>query len=563
VRDVLVHPGYDRLKPVSQNDIALLHLKSPTAAPPMRLATPDGHYRSPRDVPNLAGWGLTVDGDEGSAPARLNEVYAELQPNATCSVGAGYRPFSPATMLCAGTPHQTSCSGDSGGPLAVFDADTNEPVLYGIVAWGDETCDSRTYFSRVSAFGDFLAQSAAPEPPPEPAPATTAAPAPTPIPTPPPPADVSAPRITKLSVGVSAKRIVVRLHTDEPASARFTLRRRSRTTRLAAGANRIVLGWRRASGRLELKATNAAGISTVIRRTVRRPRAHATAARWRTLAPATLARTEVAAQRIGGAIYVAGGYLPDQSSTPLLERYDIAADRWSRRAPMPVGLNHAAAAVYHGDLYVVGGYAGNTATDGLLRYDPERNRWDRLAPMPTARAALTAGVIGDRLYAAGGAVNGRALTTLEVYDFKTRRWSSGPPLSTAREHLGGAVSGDAFYVLAGRPPNLTVGERFVPSRNRWERVPDMRKARGGTAAAALDDGRIVIAGGEETAGTIREVELYDPRTRRWSRLPEMPRPRHGLGVVAAGRRVFTVEGGDKPGFYFSRAIEVLTVPARR
>ena len=29
-------------------------------------------------MPNLAGWGLTVDGVESSAPARLNEVYAEL-----------------------------------------------------------------------------------------------------------------------------------------------------------------------------------------------------------------------------------------------------------------------------------------------------------------------------------------------------------------------------------------------------------------------------------------------------------------------------------------------------
>ena len=67
-----------------------------------------------------------------------------------------------------------------------------------------------------------------------------------------------------------------------------------------------------------------------------------------------------------------------------------------------------------------------------------------------------------------------------------------------REHLGGAVSGNAFYVLAGRASgagNLTVAERYVPSRNRWERLPDMTKSRGGTAAATLSDGRIVIAGG--------------------------------------------------------------------
>jgi hypothetical protein len=86
----------------------------------------------------------------------------------------------------------------------------------------------------------------------------------------------------------------------------------------------------------------------------------------------------------------------------------------------------------------------------------------------------------------------------------------------------------------------------------------MHKKRGGIGAATVR-GRIVVAGGEESAGTIREVELYDPSTRRWRALPDMPTPRHGLGVVARGRRVFTVEGGDRPGFAFTDAIEALRI----
>ena len=70
----------------------------------------------------------------------------------------------------------------------------------------------------------------------------------------------------------------------------------------------------------------------------------------------------------------------------------------------------------------------------------------------------------------------------------------------------------------------------------------------------------MIAGGEEDAGTIKEVELYDPKARAWSALPDMPTPRHGLGVVARGRRVFTIQGGPQPGFHFSDALEALTVP---
>jgi N-acetylneuraminic acid mutarotase len=131
----------------------------------------------------------------------------------------------------------------------------------------------------------------------------------------------------------------------------------------------------------------------------------------------------------------------------------------------------------------------------------------------------------------------------------------------AREHLAGAVAGGAFYVLAGRAAgrgNFKVAERYLPAKRRWERLPDMRKPRGGIGAAAV--GRaVVVVGGEEQSGTIREVESYDPARRRWRRLPDLRTPRHGLGVISSGRRVYAIEGGREPGFYFSRAIEALDV----
>jgi N-acetylneuraminic acid mutarotase len=96
----------------------------------------------------------------------------------------------------------------------------------------------------------------------------------------------------------------------------------------------------------------------------------ATAAEWRALRPAILERTEVAAARIGNHVYVAGGYLPDRSTTAAVERYGIRANRWTRVRSMPAAVNHAAIAVHDGRLYVVGGYAdGNVPTTGLFRYD--------------------------------------------------------------------------------------------------------------------------------------------------------------------------------------------------
>jgi N-acetylneuraminic acid mutarotase len=291
------------------------------------------------------------------------------------------------------------------------------------------------------------------------------------------------------------------------------------------------------------------------------------AAEWRTLAPSQLARTEVAAARVGRYVYVMGGFEQDTgATTAATERYDIRRDRWTRVSDMPVGLNHPAAAAHQGHVYVLGGYRsrgdlrGETAA--LYRYDPATDRWRRLPDAPTARGALAVGVIGNKLYAAGGASSAHgALTTLEIYDFRRRGWRTGPPMSTAREHLAGAVAGGRFYVLAGRAAgegNFNVVEAYDPRTRRWHAVPPMAKPRGGIAAATVN-GRIVVVGGEEQAGTIREVELYNPRSRRWSRLPDLPTPRHGLGAVARDGRAYVIEGGDRPGFAFTNALEALVL----
>ena len=294
------------------------------------------------------------------------------------------------------------------------------------------------------------------------------------------------------------------------------------------------------------------------------PRAGATGG-WRALAPATLERTEVAAARIGRHVYVVGGFERRSGlTTRAVERYDIRRDRWSRRRSMPVGLNHPTAAAYHGKLYVHGGYTGrrdlSSATGRLFVYDPRGDRWARLPSSRVPRAAHALAAIGDRLYAAGGNNRTGGLRSLEVYDFERRRWSRGPRLrGPARDHMTGVAAGGFFYALAGRrgSRNYTVAERYSPARRRWELLPPMRKARGGIASAAVGGGRVVVFGGEESRGTIAEVEVYEPRDRRWRSLPEMRTPRHGLGGVSLGNRVYAIEGGPRPGFHFSRAIEFL------
>jgi N-acetylneuraminic acid mutarotase len=287
---------------------------------------------------------------------------------------------------------------------------------------------------------------------------------------------------------------------------------------------------------------------------------------WGQLSAAQLSRTEVGAGRIGGAIYIVGGFLEPSKTTAAVELYDIRRDRWRRVKPMPIAVNHPAVAAHGGFLYVYGGYTDSTfgpVTATLQRFDPRSGRWALLQSSPTPRAAAALAAQGGKLYAAGGAA-GQALATLEIYDIAARRWRSAPAMRTPREHIAAAAAADGIYVFGGRSSageHDTV-ELFDPEVLRWSQLPPMRQARSGFAAVTVRDRPIVFGGEELTPGgtTIGSVELFDPEQRRWRSLPAMRTPRHGLGGVAKGRRIYALEGGPAPGFAFSNALEFLDVP---
>ena len=289
--------------------------------------------------------------------------------------------------------------------------------------------------------------------------------------------------------------------------------------------------------------------------------------RWVKLPSAPLERTEVAAARVGEAIFALGGFVREgRSTTNAVERYDLRTRRWRRVRPLPVAVNHGGATASGGYVYAMGGYTStsglNAPTARFHRYNPRTNRWARLPDAPVARGAHALAATGGRIYAIGGVgVGGGVLKRLDVYDIERRRWTQGPDMAVAREHLGAAALGGHVYALAGRQggTNFVSAERYDPRRRRWSRLPDMKRRRGGNSGAAAG-GRIVVFGGEESAGTIGEVEMYDPRTRRWTRLDDMPTPRHGLGGVGLGNRVYAVQGGPEPGFAFSGALEELRLP---
>ena len=295
-------------------------------------------------------------------------------------------------------------------------------------------------------------------------------------------------------------------------------------------------------------------------------------ARGSALRPSLLARTEVAAARVGAAsTSSAASCLRSGATTAAVERYDLRRDRWSRARGLPVALNHAAAAAWRGRalrrrrLPRADGLAGESAA--LLRYDPRARPLG--APARHADAARRAG---------RGRRSATACTRPAARPAAARcgRWRSstcaaaagaaGPPCRRRASTWPAPCTAARFYALAGRAAgqgNFTVAERYrARAAGAGSACPTMRKPRGGIAAAAAG-GRIVVVGGEEAAGTIAEVEAYDPRAGAGARCPTCRRRATASARSPTAAACYVLEGGTSPGFTFSSAIERLVLSAAR
>ena len=316
IDEVFVHPDYVIGQPQLGADLALLLLSGDPSWPEMEYATKDGvaasRYVLVSGAPNIAGWGSTAQvAVAGQLPVELRQGIATLLDGTTCDALSA-QPVIQSSMVCTSTLNGiNTCNGDSGGPLVVFDVNTLDSILWGIVSYGPLTCATAepAKYTWVPEFVGWIEETIsdntpsppAPAPPAPPAPAperTAAAPSSPPAPVTPaaPPKDVLAPRITGLALAPAAFRAArsgapiaaagvggrVRYKLSEAATVAVTVERRSCVRRRrcgfravrgaalaiesAAGDNTFRLTGRLARGRLSrgsyrltLAATDAAG----------------------------------------------------------------------------------------------------------------------------------------------------------------------------------------------------------------------------------------------------------------------------------------------------------------
>lgn len=166
-----------------------------------------------------------------------------------------------------------------------------------------------------------------------------------------------------------------------------------------------------------------------------------------------------------------------------------------------------------------------------------------------ARGAIqeTAAVAVDgKVYVIGGFDDDEGIVAhVQIYDTRTGTWSEGPELPRALHHANAATDGTTIFIggaLFGA--NFTpIGDTFSlapATETQWTTRTAMPAARArGAAVAAVIDGKLYVAGGSGTTGTVDLVDVYDPATDTWTPLAPLPAPRnHACGGAISGALIF-------------------------
>jgi N-acetylneuraminic acid mutarotase len=124
-------------------------------------------------------------------------------------------------------------------------------------------------------------------------------------------------------------------------------------------------------------------------------------------------------------------------------------------------------------------------------------------------------------------------------------WTEAAPLNAARYGHTTTLLNDGRVLVAGGADAagtpLSSAELYDPASNRWTSVPSMTVARSDHGAALLDNGLVLVTGGSTVTTFLKTAELYDPVANAWRSAGAMafPRSSHTETRLPDGRVLVT------------------------
>lgn len=217
----------------------------------------------------------------------------------------------------------------------------------------------------------------------------------------------------------------------------------------------------------------------------------------------------------GGRTEIRGG-----ETVETAEIYDPVNGEWTDTAAISEPRSHHSATLLpDGRVLVAGGFGedGSTGLASAEVFDPDTGTWSTTDALSEARGRHLGVSLDDgRVLVTGGQTGSRPAThraSAEVYDPDTDSWETTGAMGQERANFAGDVLDDGRVLVAGGDPLTATAEVYDPDAGTWEAVASMTAERSQHQGTTLDDGRVLMASGL-AAG--RSAEVYDPDTDEWT-----------------------------------------------
>ncbi len=272
-----------------------------------------------------------------------------------------------------------------------------------------------------------------------------------------------------------------------------------------------------------------------------------------------------------GSVHLVGGMTYQQLTSPPwralswspLNTFDALSNSMSTARQL-----HTATTLPSGQILIAGGSNGSSILATSELFTPG----DQTASNPTAPTFTLTGSLRDtrqlhtatlllngRVLVAGGAstnaVSTGPIASAEIYYPDTGVWVPTSSMSYTRQHHTATILPDGNVLVLGgygksiacpacAPSYLTSAEIYYSTSGVWQTLPNpMPTMRANHTATLLQDGRVLVVGGEDASHVLNTYTLYDWQSGLWTSgiLPASVR-HHSATLLQDGEVL--VSGGD-------------------
>jgi hypothetical protein len=167
-------------------------------------------------------------------------------------------------------------------------------------------------------------------------------------------------------------------------------------------------------------------------------------------------------------------------------------------------------------------------------------KWTSTSNLAQARSNSASVLLADgRILIIGGENSNGPLASAEIFGSDGIISSAGLMNGARSQHFAVMLSDSRVLVGGGTTTGggtTNSAEIYDPAANSWTQINPLTTPRANATAALLQDGRVLIAGGDNAGVPSNTIEIYDPSTGNFSFAATLstPRTQHAMAVLQDG-----------------------------